>query len=159
MDKVKNIITSKYIAIVLLILWLFVIFSFSNKGITESNDTSYKIVNVVAPIVEKANASKEEKEKVYDVLNYAVRKTAHFTEYAILGILSLNVLRFYKLKKKQIIIYALIFCALYASSDEIHQIFSSGRSPMITDVFIDTAGSILGIFLFKKIYIDKQKSL
>lgn len=159
MNKIKNIFNSKFIAIFLLVMWLFVIFFFSSNGITQSNDTSYKIVDVVAPIIEKDNSTKEEKEKIHDGLNYAVRKTAHFTEYAILGILALNVLRYYDIKKKRMIVYALSFCVLYAVSDEIHQIFSSGRSPMVMDVLIDTCGSILGILAYKKICIDKPKSL
>ena len=36
---------------------------------------------------------------------------------------------------------------LYAASDEFHQSFSPGRTPKVTDVYIDTLGVILGILL------------
>ncbi len=40
---------------------------------------------------------------------------------------------------------ALGMCLLYAISDEIHQSFVPGRSPRVTDVGIDTLGSLLGL--------------
>jgi VanZ family protein len=35
----------------------------------------------------------------------------------------------------------------YAASDEFHQVFVSGRSPLIVDVLIDTCGALAGILL------------
>ena len=34
---------------------------------------------------------------------------------------------------------------IYASTDEIHQLFVGGRSGRFTDVLIDTAGGFIGI--------------
>ncbi len=156
MDRIKSIINTKYFAIILLTIWLIVIFLFSSKGLKESNSTSYKITDAVVPIVESKNTTIKEKEQLRADVNYIIRKTAHFTEYAILGILFFNVLRFYDMDKRKKIIYALIFCILYASSDEFHQVFSSGRSPMIKDVIIDSCGSLAGILIFSKLYKDKK---
>ena len=39
----------------------------------------------------------------------------------------------------------LIIGAIYAISDEIHQFFSDGRSPLIKDVIIDSFGVLFGI--------------
>ena len=47
---------------------------------------------------------------------------------------------------------------VYASSDEIHQIFVSGRSGNIKDVIIDTCGSYLGIFFTYTIYSKNRKN-
>lgn len=147
----KKIINSKYMAILLLILWLLVIFYFSSKGIKESHSTSYKIVDVIVPIIDNGNSTPKERKELREDVNYYLRKTAHFTEYAVLGVLSFNVLRFYDLKKRKRIIYALIFCMIYATSDEIHQIFSNGRSPMVTDILIDSSGSLFGILIFSRV--------
>jgi VanZ family protein len=46
---------------------------------------------------------------------------------------------------------ALIFCILYATSDEIHQAFVPGRGPQVKDVFIDSAGSFIGIGMYELI--------
>ena len=53
----------------------------------------------------------------------------------------------YKIKNKKQICISLIIGILYATSDEIHQIFTPGRGPQITDVIIDSMGVILGILL------------
>lgn len=76
---------------------------------------------------------------------HVVRKLAHFTIYALLG---LNT--FYMYKKygvKHYALCALITCILYACSDEWHQSFVSGRSPQITDICIDTCGALSLILL------------
>ena len=36
---------------------------------------------------------------------------------------------------------------LYAASDELHQVFVSGRTPSLVDVAIDSAGAAAGIAL------------
>ena len=75
-------------------------------------------------------------------------------------------------KKVRILIVLMIGFA-YAISDEIHQIFTPNRTPMVTDVFIDTSGVILGIVIastiiiaidklyrwIKKIAIDKKEAV
>jgi VanZ family protein len=38
---------------------------------------------------------------------------------------------------------------LYAASDEWHQTFIEGRVGCVTDVIIDTCGSILGVIVYK----------
>lgn len=43
---------------------------------------------------------------------------------------------------------ALIICMLYAISDELHQLFIPGRSAEIRDVFIDSFGATVGIFIY-----------
>jgi VanZ family protein len=40
---------------------------------------------------------------------------------------------------------ALSFVFLYAASDEFHQIFVPSRTPLVSDVFIDTAGGTIGL--------------
>ena len=53
---------------------------------------------------------------------------------------------------------ALIFCLLYAISDEFHQTFVAGRSGQITDVLIDLSGSLAGILLLSTIlYLTNRK--
>jgi VanZ family protein len=54
-----------------------------------------------------------------------LRKLAHATEYAILGL-------------------------LYAGSDELHQHFVSGRHGSPIDVAIDAAGVLIGVFLVRR---------
>lgn len=53
----------------------------------------------------------------------------------------------YKLKELDKLGFSLIIGIVYASSDEIHQCFTPGRGPLLTDVIIDTMGILLGILL------------
>lgn len=53
----------------------------------------------------------------------------------------------YKLKELDKLGFSLIIGIVYASSDEIHQCFTPGRGPLLTDVIIDTMGVLLGILL------------
>lgn len=53
----------------------------------------------------------------------------------------------YKLKELDKLGFSLIIGIVYASSDEIHQSFTPGRGPLLTDVIIDTMGILLGILL------------
>ena len=52
-----------------------------------------------------------------------------------------------KLRDKWRIYITMGFGILYAILDEFHQSFSPGRTPKITDVYIDTLGIVLGILL------------
>ena len=61
----------------------------------------------------------------------------------------------YKLKEKYRISISLVLGIIYAVSDELHQMFSPGRSAKISDVYIDTVGILLGmtaLLLILKIY-------
>lgn len=128
---------------IVLVLWMIIIFIFSNQTGTESKTTSNqfsdKIVEDVAVIMNK-NISDHEKERILDDASLLVRKTAHFTLYFILGIFAYYTFTTYGIKKT--ILYSILFCFIYACSDEIHQLFLSGRDGNIFDVFVDSMGSI-----------------
>ena len=77
---------------------------------------------------------------------HIVRKLAHYSIYTLLGFLaSLTVGRRRLFSKKSLGV--LLFCFLYACSDEIHQIFVPGRAGMFTDVLIDTSGALTGMLI------------
>lgn len=72
-------------------------------------------------------------------------------EYLILGILTIDALRKSGVTGGKGITVGLLICVLYASSDEFHQLFISGRAGRIMDVFIDSSGAFTGI-IFSSIY-------
>lgn len=81
-------------------------------------------------------------------LHHMLRKNAHFIAYLILGILVMNALRSSREYGYQSIALALLICALYAISDEIHQIYVPGRSGELRDVMIDSVGASVGIGVY-----------
>lgn len=123
-----------------MLLWMFLIFIMSSFDATDSSNQSNFIVNIITNIFKIENI---------EVLSFIIRKLAHFTEYLILGFLTINMLNKNDISKKYLI--SIIICIIYATSDEIHQIFVPGRACQIRDVLIDSIGSITGVYLYKLI--------
>lgn len=129
----------KKINIILVILWMILIFIMSSYNGNNSSNQSNFIVDIISNILNISNI---------EILSLIIRKLAHFTEYFILGVLVYNMI--YSFNKKSYI--AIIICILYAISDEIHQIFVPDRDCNITDMLIDSTGSISGIYFLYLIY-------
>ena len=150
----------KKLYLCILILWMGVIFAFSNQNAEVSENVSdgftSKVVDVVAT-VKKDESIKENKKEIIEDSRFFVRKTAHFSLYLVLGILIyLNVK---DVKKINPIIISLIFCILYACSDEIHQMFINERTAKVLDILIDTIGSLTGILLIYLFSSKKRKKV
>ena len=65
----------------------------------------------------------------------------------------------FNINTKRKIILAFIFGLFYAIADEIHQLFSSGRTAKIMDVGIDSLGVIFGILIISLIiYLINRKN-
>jgi VanZ family protein len=84
-----------------------------------------------------------------DKIHHVIRKCAHLTEYAILALLLWRALH---LSKNQLPAWSwpkvggtLLLVCLYAATDELHQSFVPTRTPLVSDVFIDTAGGTIGL--------------
>ena len=81
-----------------------------------------------------------------------LRKFGHFSEFAVLGFL----LGWFFLRQGQRGLHRLTVPLLFgmtaALTDETIQSFSPGRSPQVTDVWIDTAGVCAGIAVFYVLY-------
>jgi VanZ family protein len=83
---------------------------------------------------------------------FFMRKCAHLTEYAVLALLLWRVLRQPVRKDPRPWRWvdaglAILFVAIYAASDEIHQVFVPNREGRIADVLIDTSGALIGMLL------------
>ena len=94
--------------------------------------------------------------------NYLVRKGAHFLAYFILGILITIAFKSSGAHRFHNLFIVLLFCIIYAASDEVHQMFVAGRGPRISDIYIDSVGAMAGITVYllavKLIYLKKQRS-
>lgn len=143
----------KLVKYLLVIIWMILIFYFSNQPANNSSIQSkgviIKSITAVTKIVNK-NISEKELEKIIYITEKPVRKSAHIFLYFVLAILVTWLLKSYNLEYNQIFLYSIMICILYSFSDEIHQLFISGRSGSIIDVFIDNLGSYLGVFIINK---------
>ena len=90
-----------------------------------------------------------------DAIVYFARKCAHLTEYSVLALLLWRAVRKPIKTNSRPWIWrearlALLLVALYAASDEFHQLFVSSRDAAVHDVLIDTAGgaaSLLALWI------------
>lgn len=133
----------------LLILQTCFIFIMSSFGHNSSDAQSNLFVDFIAQNFPHVRHGLENNLISLNTLIFLVRKTAHFTEYAILGALFyLNFIQFPRLNRHfKKILLPIIFSFLYACTDEIHQIFVPGRSSQFRDILIDTLGASFGCLL------------
>lgn len=136
---------------ILALFWMCVIFAFSAQEQEESSVVSetfsYRMVRSADSLF-GFDWNDEKLHEIADAIEGYVRKAAHMTEYAILAVLLYVWLGKWQFAMRKRMFLAVIAAAVYAASDEIHQLFVAGRSGRITDVMIDSSGAILGVFLF-----------
>lgn len=142
-DKKQQI---KIIKIILIVIWMVVIFSFSNQGGTKSSNTSQKLTKVIIDMV--GNDSKAQNEQFIANLEKVIRKLAHYSIYTVGGILIMSYSYTLDKPRRQQVCESLIFGAFYAVTDELHQFFVPGRSARFFDIGIDTLGVLTGIGIY-----------
>lgn len=149
MKKINTKIVLKAFKLVLIIIWMVIVFLFSNQPGEKSTDTSMGFTKrIVTAFVSKTNLQPEEKDKLIEKLEPIARKLAHYTLYTIGGVLIINFINTFEIGKRKKILISIIIGFIYAVTDEFHQFFIEGRSASINDVAIDTLGVITGIVVF-----------
>lgn len=149
--KKRQIIQIKNVKIILIIIWMIIVFLFSNQKGTESGNISKTVTIVIEKLLIGNNIYKSVPN--FGFFETIIRKLAHFSIYTIGGFLIMNY--FYdvqnenkKTNLKNKILYSIFFGAIYAVTDELHQFFVPGRSARIFDVIIDTFGVITGVLIY-----------
>lgn len=130
----------RYLFIVLTGLMTAFIFWNSSKPAVESTTDSNMFVGLFGLLLSRFGVKAE-----LGILVAIVRKSAHITEFAIHAVL-LSGCFTGKFRKR--IIYILFFGLLTACTDEFIQLFSEGRAGLVTDIFIDFGGTVMGTGIF-----------
>jgi VanZ family protein len=116
-------------------VWAAVIFTFSTDAFS-SEHTQGVIIGILQTLLPHARS------QTLSALHGLIRKCAHLGEYFIFGLLLFRALRApnegWQLRWACL---AILIAALYASSDEIHQIFVPSRGASVWDALLDTAGA------------------
>ena len=153
------------IFIILLIGTFCIIFGFSSQDSEKSSSISRRVTEFLTDRISSIQEKPEqEKEQILSRVEKIVRKIAHFSIYTVVGFLLMALFKTYKLEEMNRFSYSLIIGIIYASSDEIHQCFTPGRGPKVTDVILDGMGVLLGILLvmlvvkiFEKILLIRKR--
>lgn len=123
-----------------LLIWMVVISLFSTDTFSGENTGS-----IIEPII-RLLLGKHFNQHIFGLIHNLIRKSAHVTEYLILGILLYYTtnpgLRRWRRKTALIVISLSI---VYASLDEFHQTFTTTRTGSQIDVMIDSIGALIGI--------------
>lgn len=135
----------RYICPALLLLLMIGIFCLSAQPADESTATSSQFCTLAAKLLfsDYALWDAATQTKVVEGLSFIVRKTAHFSEYALMGFLWYIWLK----HKRWNMPIAFGATALYAITDEFHQSFVPGRSCELRDVLVDSSGGLCGILI------------
>ncbi|HEX8286371.1 MAG TPA: VanZ family protein [Pyrinomonadaceae bacterium] len=134
-----------------LILWIGVIFLFSSNQGSMTKTSSF-----VRPLLEFLFPGISE--ETLTIYHSYIRKTAHFVEYAVLGLWSSRAFwsSTIEILRRFWWLAAFILVFLTASADEYNQSFNPARTSSIYDVFIDLSGGltmIIFLLLLKKVFI------
>ena len=137
-----NYIWIKRISLVLFVITAIVIFGFSAQLAPKSLEISDK----VGTAVNIETFGKYEHVSAQPLLfGLNIRKYAHITLFALLGFFSIPAFGLWLDRLYKKVPAALTACFLYAVSDEVHQLFVSGRNGKPSDVLIDMIGVCIGI--------------
>ena len=132
---------------ILIILTAGLIFFFSSmkgpESMELSNGFTFWFMHLFHPDYE--SFSPEKQKQIFELFVFIVRKTAHFTEFAALGISLMLLLREYRLRHAAP--WAWAIGTVYAGTDELHQYFNGTRTPSLQDVAIDSAGVLFGVMI------------
>ena len=130
---------------------MIMIFVFSSQNADISGNLSEGITYKIACLTVKdfETFSFEKQKEIVEGMHFYIRKAAHFSEYALLGVIAFLNSVLYFTKTKTRFFTALPFCLLYAATDEMHQLFTDGRCGSPVDVMIDFSGAVTGtVFIF-----------
>lgn len=119
---------------VLCLAVMYIIFTFSSATGAESEQVSQNLLSKIIEFIGNI------------ISHNALRKIAHFSEFAALGFCFTGAIQ-YTFDKKNFYL-PLIPCFLYAVSDEVHQYFVPERACRVFDIFVDTCGVMTGIGIF-----------
>ncbi len=138
----------RVLAVGFTIFWMVLIFRFSADTGIESHELSDAVTRMFCEIVRRFTGRDlimALTAHQYSVLELCFRKMAHMGIYCMLSFSTMLVLFTFPLGMIFRMLVSLIFCVIYACTDEFHQVLVAGRTPDFLDVLIDSAGAAAGI--------------
>lgn len=139
---------------VLAAVWLLalyaVIFGFSAQDGEQSGNLSQMISEKCVELINSLSGghwSQAFMEGLTEYFEHPIRKLAHFSEYACMGILVYVLWSQWLCRGKRLYLLTVgwVFCS--ATADEFHQLFVPGRYGSFADVCLDTCGGAFGLLV------------
>ena len=154
----------RIIFILLLLATFATIFRFSSQIGETSDEVSKGLLSKLIDIFPYTkDLSDVTKDKLIEHGNPIIRKLAHFSIYALVGVWIMSFMSTFKTRLYKKWIVSMIVGVGYAIFDEYHQSFVAERGPSIADVGIDSLGVLSGILvvliiisIYRALKSDKQ---
>lgn len=131
-------------------LWAILIFN------TSANSNPYRSLpeSLALPIGSASTEQGWKKISIEELLS----PLSHVGEYLVLAALTARALNWRRDRRLVLLAIAFGMCALYATSDEIHQLFVRGRTFQWSDLAFDLGGSVLGIVAYGFIIFWRRRT-
>lgn len=139
---------SRWIAFLLWIMWMGVIYHFSSQTFSGGNTSSWfdRLLSVWFPALSKKISPEQ-----LEWFNFWIRKGAHFAEFAILTALGYRAWSIgARQRADEAAKIALACSVLYAIVDEFRQAFVPGRMSNPVDIGIDALGALFAYLLIRR---------
>lgn len=150
MQKTRRRTILRWIFFIAALVIAALIFYFSSQEADESSRTSGNVMRFLLKLFYPGyySLSRIDQLRFLDNLSFLVRKGAHFSEYALFAAVLVNYLRL-RLGDRLLLsgCWGWFIATAYAGTDELHQMFVSGRGPALLDVGIDSAGALTGVLI------------
>ena len=124
-----------------LVVWIAFVWGHSLIQGPQSSAESGLVVSILAPAFRAVGVTDA------DAMSFLVRKCAHFSEYAVLGVLARGFFSARAAETGRPALPSGLAVALVPVVDECLQLFVPGRSGQPSDVLIDLAGFLAGVLV------------
>ena len=145
-----------------ILLVMAAIFLFSAQTGEQSRQTSDRLTEAALRLLVPGYGalSPAERQPYLDRAGLIIRKLAHFSEFALLGGLLLAYIWLGRsdARLRPALLPAWGVAALYACTDELHQMLVAGRGPSAIDGGIDSSGALAGAGIAMAAIAFRQKN-
>lgn len=148
-DRKKKIGITVLAAVLLLVLYV-LIFGFSAQDGEQSGSLSQMISEKCVELLNNLagkNWTEGFMRELAEYFEHPLRKLAHFSEYACMGILLYLLWSQWIRKGRRLYLLIVLWVFCSAGLDEFHQLFVPGRWGSFWDVLLDTCGGTFGMLL------------
>lgn len=140
------------------LIWMYLIYWLSDRPALESTaqseDLTFIILKAASTFTGFSDAEVMDRTMLIEP---CLRETAHFAEYAVLGLLVLIAVGAYMKSDGKRAMISFLICFIYALTDEVHQLYIPGRTFQLIDIILDTAGAALVMIVFLAVKSIRRK--
>lgn len=153
MSENKHLFKKRILWTCILSVWLLIIHIQSLLPAVASSAESGRVLEFLNSVISRLGLD-------FTLSSYLVRKSAHFSEFAILGILLCITLSKFESDKIRLRLFVPLLYSAVAVTDECLQLLSVGRACRVQDMILDICGATFGFLLyivFNFVYLNKRK--